>query len=172
MMDEQSLVRGLLSEQTKVMGYIKSFVRRQETAKDIFQEICVLALQKRPEINDEAHLKKWMRTSARFYALRTLRKRAESHLSLDHDVADVMDRRWNSMDSLDQSQMAEALRGCMGALSSANRRMLEKRFVANCDYDRLAKDLNRSVSSLYTAFSRIYSSLARCISDKLSLQPR
>src|SRR5277367_3433164 len=109
MMDEQALVRGLLSEQTKVMGYIKSIVRRHELAKDIFQEVCVLALQKRNEIADETHLKKWMRIAARFYSMRGIRRRHESHLSLDYDVADLMDQKWSQVDPIDRSQLSDAL---------------------------------------------------------------
>lgn len=172
MIDDETLARGLLSEQTKVMGYIRSFVRQHELAKDIFQEVCVLALQKRQEINDEAHLKKWMRTTARFYALKNVYKRDERHLSLENDVADVLDRRWDQSDALDQSRLADALRGCMGALSEQHRLLLEKRFVANQGYGQIASEMARSLNSLYTTFSRIYSFLAKCISERSTPQPR
>ncbi len=149
------------------MGYIKSFVRRQDVAEDIFQEICVLALQKREEITDELHLKKWMRTTARFHALNSNRKRHEAHQTLDEDVANLMDRCWQQNDAIDESRLAEALSGCMSALSSVHRALLEKRFIANLDYNQLAKEMDRSTNSLYTTFSRIYASLAQCISEKL-----
>ena len=115
MMDGEALARGLLREQTMVMGYIRSLVRQHELAKDIFQEVCVVALQKRQEIQDDSHLKKWMRITARFYALKSLYKPDGKHLSLENDVVDVLDHRWEQMDAMDYSRVGEALRGCMGA---------------------------------------------------------
>jgi RNA polymerase sigma factor (sigma-70 family) len=141
-------------------------------AKDIFQEVCVVALQKRREIQDDSHLKKWMRITARFYALKSRYKPDGKHLSLENDVVDVLDRRWEQMDAMDYSRVGEALRGCMGALSEQHRQLLEKRFVANQDYQHIAGEMRRSVNSLYTTLSRIYSALAKCISERLALQPR
>ena len=164
MLTEQDLIRVLLAEQTKVMAYIRSLVRRPDLVTDLFQELCVLAIQKRSEIADEEHLVKWMRTTARFQAMNLNRKRQDFELSLERDVIDLMEPCWNNDDSADQPRIFDALRHCMSRLSPAHRELLRRRFGAEQTYDQMAQEMERSVNSLYAMFSRIYSALARCIS--------
>jgi RNA polymerase sigma-70 factor, ECF subfamily len=168
MLTEQDLIRVLLAEQTKVMAYLRSLVRRPDLVADLFQEICVLALQKRSEISDEEHLKKWMRTTARFHAMNLNRKRKEFELSLDRDVIELMEPCWNSEDTTDQPRIFDALRHCMNGLSPAHRELLRRRFGAEQSYDEMAHEMERSVNSLYAMFSRIYSALARCIALQMA----
>jgi RNA polymerase sigma-70 factor, ECF subfamily len=168
MLTEQDLIRVLLAEQTKVMAYLRSLVRRRDLVTDLFQEICVLAIQKRHEIADEEHLKKWMRTTARFQAMNLNRKREEFELSLDRDVIELMEPCWNSEDTTDQPRIFDALRHCMNGLSPAHRELLRRRFRAEQSYDEMAREMERSVNSLYAMFSRIYSALARCIALQMA----
>ncbi len=55
-MEENAIVRTLVAQRVKVLGYIQSLVRRRHMAEDIFQDVCVLAVEKRHTIQNEAHL--------------------------------------------------------------------------------------------------------------------
>ena len=169
MIDQDTLVRALLSERIKLLGYIQSLVRRPGLAADIFQDVCVLALQKREQIHDEAHLLNWMRTAARLQTLNIIRKRQEQNLSLDQDVMDLMESSWKRHDAPKNSALADALRGCMALLSAKQRTLVDKRFIQDYKLERLAEETNRSMNSLYVTFSRIYSALGKCISQKLAV---
>jgi len=63
--DHDTLLRTLLAERAKVLAYIRTLVRRRETAEDVFQDVCVLALEKRDQIVDPNHLTAWLRTGSR-----------------------------------------------------------------------------------------------------------
>lgn len=168
MLHEQQLVKTLLAEQGRVIAYVQSIVRDPDLADDIFQDVCVLAVEKRAQIQDETHLQKWLLTAARMEALSALRRRKRESLLLDEQVLDAIDASWREQDVLDLTARSDALRRCLSSLSDGHQALVAKRFVNGYDYPRLAAECHRSVSSLYVTFSRIYAFLAKCISDPMS----
>jgi RNA polymerase sigma-70 factor, ECF subfamily len=167
-MKEELLVRLLVSERVKVLAYIRSLVRRYELAEDVFQDICVLAVEKRESIHDEAHFLNWLRTAARLRSLNVLRQRGQRHLSLDDDLLQVLEVQWGGHDQDDSEIMAAAMRRCMEKLAPGARGLIHRRYVEKATYPDLAKELHRPVVSIYTTFSRIYAVLADCVSKQVS----
>jgi RNA polymerase sigma factor (sigma-70 family) len=167
MIDQDTLVRTLLAERVKVLGYIQSLIRRPDLAEDIFQHVCAAAVEKRELIESEAHLMNWMRLAARRQVMNVVRKRQEHHVSLDADVLELMEPVWRQNDAVESAARAEALRSCLSLLSKSHQDLVHKRFVDNYDYDRLASEIHRTVGSLYVTFSRIYAVLGKCISSRL-----
>jgi RNA polymerase sigma factor (sigma-70 family) len=167
MIDEQQMIRTLLAEQVRMLGYIQSIVRRPELADDIFQDVCAVAVEKRGQIKNETHLRNWLRTTARLEALTALRKRRADHVAMDPALLDVLDCTWRDEELADSSAYGDSLRQCLKLLSKPHQALVNRRFYENCDYDRLAVELNRPVDSLYVTFSRIYATLGKCIAGRL-----
>jgi RNA polymerase sigma-70 factor (ECF subfamily) len=168
MVKQELLVRLLVSERVKVLAFIRSMVRRYDLAEDIFQDICVLAIEKQESIRDEAHFLNWMRTVARLRSLNVLRQQGLRHLSLDDDLLHVLEVAWEGHDQDDSEVMAAAIRRCVDSLAPTARGLIHRRYVDKAKYPDLAKELNRPVVSLYTTFSRIYAVLADCVARQLS----
>jgi RNA polymerase sigma-70 factor (ECF subfamily) len=166
-MKEELLVRLMVSERVKVLAFIRSMVRRPELAEDVFQDICVLAVEKRESIRNEEHFLNWLRTAARLRSLSVLRQKGQRHLSLDDDLLDVLEVEWDSHDGDDSESMAAAIRGCVEKLPPAARGLVHRRYVEKAKYPELAKELHRPVVSLYTTFSRIYAVLADCVAKQV-----
>ena len=166
-MKEELLVRLMVSERVKVLAFIRSMVRRYELAEDVFQDICVLAVEKRDSIRDEAHFLNWLRTAARLRSLSVLRQQGQRHLSLDDDLLEVLEVHWEGHDQDNSEMMAASLRRCIERLAPAARGLIHRRYVEKAKYPDLAKELNRPVVSLYTTFSRIYAVLADCVAKQL-----
>jgi RNA polymerase sigma factor (sigma-70 family) len=166
-MKEELLVRLLVSERVKVLAFIRSMVRRHELAEDVFQDICVLAIEKRETIRDEAHFLNWLRTAARLRSLNVLRQKGQRHLSLDDDLLESLEVEWEKHDQDDSEIMSATIRHCVEKLGPAARGLIHRRYVEKAKYPDLAKELNRPVVSLYTTFSRIYAVLADCLSKQV-----
>lgn len=169
-MKEELLVRLLVSERVKVLAFIRSMVRRPELAEDVFQDICVLAVEKRDSIRDEAHFLNWLRTASRLRSLNVLRQKGRRHLSLDDDLLETLEVEWEEHDQEDSEILAAAIRRCVDKLAPAARGLIHRRYVEKAKYPDLAKELNRTVVGLYTTFSRIYAVLADCVSKQVALQ--
>ena len=116
-MKEELLVRLLVSERVKVLAFIRSMVRRHELAEDVFQDICVLAVEKRESIRDEAHFLNWLRTAARLRSLNVLRQQGQRHLSLDDDLLEILEVEWEGHDQDNSETMAAAIRRCIDKLA-------------------------------------------------------
>jgi RNA polymerase sigma-70 factor (ECF subfamily) len=164
----RDLVRVLVAERVKILAYIDSMIRDEELAEDLFQEVCVLAVEKSASILDETHLVKWLRTTARFNALNAIQKRNKRSLTLPESVLDRLESKWQQRDGAQSSDRADALRHCEELLPARTKELLRKRFVEGISYEQLAKGVGRPVNSLYVTFSRIFTSLGNCVMDRLA----
>jgi DNA-directed RNA polymerase specialized sigma24 family protein len=74
-MKPDSVVRVLIRDRAKLLGYIWAILRDSHLADDVFQDVTVLALEHAAEFNDDGHLLLWCRKAARFKALEILRSK-------------------------------------------------------------------------------------------------
>ena len=163
------LLRKVLGERVRVLAIIRSIVRRRDIAEDVFQDLCVLAIQKRAEIQNESHLAGWLRTAARQLALNVSRKHANRSVLLGDKVHDLMEPHWRRQQArAGGSALGDALDACLGKLSESARRVIHGRYVDGLDCIELARRLNRPVGSLYVSLSRIHKQLAECVLRRVS----
>lgn len=166
-MDSETVVRLLVAERAKALAFISSIVRRDELAEDVFQDVCVLALQKCESIKDELHFMKWLRTTGRQRSLQVLASRQARQLSLSDELLDLMELNWNAHDATDRTAALEALNYCMDLLPPRARDLVHKRYTHQVAYASLAAELKRPINSLYVTFSRIHAALADCVFKRL-----
>jgi RNA polymerase sigma-70 factor, ECF subfamily len=164
---QRELVRVLVAERVKMLAYIDSLVRDESLSEDLFQEVCMLAVEKAASIRDELHLVKWLRTTARFHALNAMQKRL-NNVSLANDVLDSLESKWQSAyDATNTNDRADALRTCVDKMPTKSKDLIQKRYVQEMTYEQLAQNLGRPIDSLYVTFSRIFATLGNCIMEQL-----
>jgi RNA polymerase sigma-70 factor (ECF subfamily) len=164
---QEQLVRLLIAERGKVLAYIRSIVRGEHMAEDVFQDVSMLAIRKQQEINDEAHFLKWMRTAARLEALNAIRKARVRELSLDDQVLQDLEAQWARYDDDSDSRASAALAECITRLSPAAQRIIRERYESGRSVTDLARLMGRQVNSLYVAISRIYRTLSDCVARRM-----
>ena len=161
-------MRVLVSERAQVLAFLRCMVRNPDVAEDLFQNVCVLALEKREAIQDEHHLRKWMRTTGRLEAMNFVRRRGNLQKSLDSGLLELLESSWDELDADDSALRAAALRDCMDQLPPPARELVRKRYFEGIRYPQIAASLGRSVESLYVTFRRIHVALADCVSKRLA----
>ena len=170
-------VRLLLSDRGRLLGYIRSIVRDEHIAEDVFQAISILVIEKCDEIADEAHFRGWIRTAARLEALSAGRKRASAPQSLDGHVHDLLDSTWQENDPGPDADRMSALRTCLEKLSPYARKLVQLRYVEGVSGQELANRVGRKLGTASTGLSRAHNSLAQChllsfrFSDDSSMMP-
>jgi RNA polymerase sigma factor (sigma-70 family) len=165
---QDQLIRLLMAERGKVLAYIRSIVRRDDMAEDVFQDVSILALNKRAEIIDEHHFLRWIRAASKLTALNAIRKARVRELTLDDQVLDVLEANWARTDDDSEAAVAAALDECLKGLSPSAQQIIRERFEAGRSVIEVAKVTGRQVDSLYVAISRIYRALSDCISRRLA----
>jgi RNA polymerase sigma-70 factor (ECF subfamily) len=163
---QDQLVRLLISERGKVLAYIRSIVRSEHLAEDVFQDISILAIRKQNEIQNEVHFLKWVRTASRLEALNAVRKAKVRELTLDDKVLDDLESGWDRHDDDPDARVRTALDECLAGLSPAAQRILRERYESGRSVGELAKIMGRQVDGLYVAISRIYRTLSDCVTRR------
>ena len=164
---QEQLVRLLIAERGKVLAFIRSIVRREHLAEDVFQDVSILAMRKQDEIRDEHHFLRWVRTAARLEALNAVRRAKLRELTLDDQVLDGLEAHWRRYDDNPDAQLSAALSECLTALPPGAQRIIRERYESGRSVGELAKAMNRPVESLYVAISRIYRTLSDCVARRV-----
>jgi len=167
-LDQDTLLRLLLSQRASLLGYILSIVRDTHLAEDVFQAVSLITLKKGGEVEEADRFAGWVRRTARFEALNALRKRRNAPLVIDEAVLDALEDHWGAADP--DPPAADALRECVRGLTDRSRQILELRYRENVGGAALAAKLGRPVNTVYVALSRIHKTLAACVRRHLSRQ--
>ena len=165
--EQAVVVRVLVAECAKLLAYIWSIVRDEHTMEDVFQEISILAVEKREQIDNEQGLLPWLRQTAKFCSLRALCSRGKL-VSLDDDLLLKLDVAWSAYDSLPSTSLVDSLLACVSQLSPYAQRIVALRYVDGLSGIEVAARLQREVRTIYMALSRIHNSLRRCMQERLA----
>jgi RNA polymerase sigma-70 factor, ECF subfamily len=167
-LSETELVRWLLSERARLLAYIWAIVRDNHLTEDIFQEVSLLAVDKRSEIRNSAALPVWLRKAARFHALAAIRRDRKNPAVLSNEVLDALDRSWASRDQASAAATVEALQQCLAELAPKSRELVALRYQDRLSGDEVAGRLGVKVHSVYVALGRVHRALRDCIQRRLS----
>src|SRR5688572_2593374 len=132
-MEPNAVVRALIRDRAKLLGYIWVIVRDHHAAEDVFGDVTVLAMERAGEIDDEAHLALWARKAARLKALEAMRQRNRGRrgtVSLDDHVIEMIEADWGvAVDGIVAGAEVDHLRSCVERLTPRARRILHLRYV-------------------------------------------
>ncbi|MEM7452999.1 MAG: sigma-70 family RNA polymerase sigma factor [Planctomycetota bacterium] len=160
MLTEDEMVRLLMRERVRILGYVRSIVGHAEMAEDIFQEVAVVALRKRSEVTELRSPGAWFRKIARLQSMNAIRKKKAA--GLDPAVLDLLDAVWDQRD-LDGSLRVEGLRECIGKLPDKIKRVVELRYNQSLGSQVVANQLSLPINTVYVYVSRAHRMLKDCI---------
>ncbi|MEM1355485.1 MAG: sigma-70 family RNA polymerase sigma factor [Planctomycetota bacterium] len=163
---EQTL-RLLLSRRSALIAYLHVYVCDLYAAEDLFQEVALRALEKHPDIRDEASAYAWLRKVARNCAIDWLRRNKRQPITLEAETLELLDLQWAQDKTRNSNELHESLSECISQLTPRARQLVEQRFKNQMTTREIAEASGRKTDSIYTAFSRIYSALADCLRAKL-----
>lgn len=107
--EQDTLVRVLVKDRAKLLAYIWAIVSDVHTAEDVLSDVTVLAVKKREQITDEAHLAGWLRVVARTEALKALRTQHGRATPMSDRLIDLLDAEWARRDGDHSAVLAAKL---------------------------------------------------------------
>ncbi|MBI1368341.1 MAG: sigma-70 family RNA polymerase sigma factor [Planctomycetes bacterium] len=162
------IVRTLMRDRAKLLAYIWSIVHDGHIAEDVLQDVSVIAVEKREQIENEAVLAAWLRTTARHRALYALRQGRSKPLTLDAGVLDQLEGEWAERDAVPTNRLMDALRECLSHLTPHARRIIDLRYMRSCSSQQIAADLGLSVAAVYKTTTRAHAALSDCVRERMS----
>lgn len=156
-------LKWLVDEQVAIVAYIRTIVQDPHAAEDVFQNVALVAVRKRPSGDQRSRFIAWARAAARLEALNWVRRQRRAPRPLDAEALErCVPKRDGAMPELRMSAV-ELLHACVDRLPPHSRRMLDLRYVHGEDCTAIATRLNRSVGAVYVTFNRIHRQLERCM---------
>jgi RNA polymerase sigma-70 factor (ECF subfamily) len=165
--DEQAVVSVLLRERSKLIAYAWSMVRSFHVAEDVFQEVSMLALEKRGEIHGPEQVLPWLRTVVRHRALKARAKSVRGPVAMDEQLLDLLEDAWQAQDAERSTDLMDALERCLAKLTPRAREIIRYRYGLGMSGIDVARALDRQVHAVYKALARIHVTLAECIQRRI-----
>lgn len=147
-LDSAQIVRVLMAERGKLFSYIWAMVGDAHLAEDVFQDVSLFAITKGGDVTDEPHLRVWLRRTARFKSLESLRRLKRSPAPLDESVIEKLEEYWVQYDATPESDLVEILRECIRLLSPNRRKLMVLRYVSEMRTRDIAQRLRRQVATI------------------------
>jgi RNA polymerase sigma-70 factor (ECF subfamily) len=166
MSDPATVSRLLLKHRHEVLAYLYSALPDYHAVEDLFQEVCLVVVQKAADFQEGSNFAAWTRTIARNKLREQLRKR--SGVLLDDAFFDGLDRAFEeARAALDPDLRKEALRLCLSELQEGARQIVTLRYDEGLDPASIAGRMGRSRASVNSLLQRIREILKECVGRRL-----
>ncbi|QDT66680.1 sigma-70 family RNA polymerase sigma factor [Calycomorphotria hydatis] len=147
-------------------SYLSTLVLNSADAEDVFQELSINLWRHFDEYDREKSFLAWARVfafnSARTYWERRNRRRLGS---LDHDTLQNLSRAYKGQSEFLELRR-EQIRKCIAELREEDQKFVAIAYGDDASLVKYAKQMQRSVDSLYKRISRIRHKLKRCVERK------
>ena len=168
----------LVCEHDKLEAYVWQIVKDDHLARDVLQEMALVATRKLDQIADREHFAAWARVTCRNISFELLRfhggglasdAQREAHGELGLVALHrLVEDDWRQLDQTDSYELTAALRRCLARLGPAARQMIDLRYGQGMRSSEVAERLGRKVTTVYMTLSRIHRSLGDCVRQTLA----
>lgn len=168
-MDQRRIVRVLLENRGRLTGYAVAILRSPSDTDDVFQDVCLRAMESPDTFESDQHLVHWAMTVTRNLAIDALRKSERANRQLDAAVLDTFEQQFGDIaggGSVD-TEIDEALEHCIGKLTDDQRDLLDLKYRSALSTGDVAKRTDRSRDAIYKAMARIHTALFKCITGRV-----
>jgi RNA polymerase sigma-70 factor, ECF subfamily len=169
-LDNQQIVELIMHNRMRLISYARSIACDFHTAEDIYQKMCLKAIQSSEAFEDADHLLKWAWIVCRNEALKSLRNQKNSSVVLDEQIIETIQNAFETPSFMDDPETLNLLEECISKLSMPTKKLLEYRYKHNLSGPKLAASLNKNVKTVYVAISRAHRALHDCMSRQLKME--
>jgi RNA polymerase sigma-70 factor (ECF subfamily) len=160
----------VMKSRPRLHGYAWVVTGDPDLAEDVLQEVSLLALQKKDEINDETHLQGWLHESIRRQGLSVRRTKMAQAMQLSSEVLAMLAEVQVDQHNASHTAQVKALRQCIELLGDKSRDTLALRYGDGLKPAQIAEETSRPVRSVYQMITRAHASLRDCVTKKLAAE--
>lgn len=159
---EEAFMRLFLQSERRFLGYILSLVPHLPDAEDLLQDACTTMWRKYDEFEPGTDFAAWGIAISRYQVLRHRRKAQTSKVVFSEPLMMQIAEAAETLDS-QNSARSEALASCLAKLREKDRELIRLRYFAENSTKETARQVDRSVESVYKSLSRIREHLLLCV---------
>src|SRR5213076_98128 len=130
----------------------------------------VVAIEKGPDLPDDAAFGRWMREVIRRIALDALGRRQRAPRLMDPQLLELLEPAWEREDAQWGGDLRQSLRRCMDKLGDRARLLLQERYQKRLTGSRLAERVGLTINSAYATLTRLHRVLEECMRKSMTQQ--
>jgi len=162
MSDAAQIAQLVVKHRHGLLAYLYGVLPDAHVAEDLFQEVCVVAVQKAAEFQDGTNFVAWARTIARNKLREHLRRR--SGVAVDDAFFDELESAFDDVRAkVEPDLRKEALRRCLGEIQDRARQMLVWRYDEGLSAAMIADRSGQSRAAVNSLLQRIREILRDCV---------
>src|SRR5262245_40076849 len=164
---DDRFVELMTKNQLRLRSFILTLVRDAATADEVMQDSSRVVWKKRAEFDYEKDFFRWACGVALLEVLQYRRRADCDRLLFDEELINVL--AVDYMEHVeDWDQQRSALRGCMQKLPARDRWLLDARYLSGVKTAKIAEQLGRPPSTVYSSLSRLRQTLLRCVNSTIA----
>lgn len=161
----------LMQQRSALYAYIFACLRDHTATEDVLQNVAMAAIESCGQLQDEAGFLPWAREIARRRVL-AYQRVGRREQPIDPELAA---RLAEAADRVDQDRPVpthrDALLSCLDRLDARSRQLLALRYDSTLgDADAIARQLGKSVQSVYAQVKRLKAILRECVEKHLAAE--
>jgi RNA polymerase sigma-70 factor (ECF subfamily) len=169
MLTHSDKIERLLTERMPLTAFIACVTRNYHLAEDVYQEICVKAINSEISFESDAHLVNWFRLSARNRAIDLIRAREGRYEGLSEAALAAIEQDWDSVAIQQSEERKLALVKCLQKLTPRSREIIKLRYFEHRSGREIAEFIGGKTASAYQAIARIHKTLGECVRQQLNM---
>lgn len=163
----EEFIRAFTQSQRKLFLYLLPLLGNATDADEVLQETNLIIWAKWRQFELGTNFLAWSRAIARLEVFRYRRSRSHKMTFLEDDILELVAQR--TADVTDESeQRQEALNECVSELRPKDRELIQLRYAAGANGEKVAEQINRPSNSVYQSLGRIRRVLMECVRMKLA----
>ena len=164
--------------QARVLGYVRRFVRNEEEALDVTQEVFIKAFQAMAGFDGRASLRSWLFRIAHNLCIDRARKRGRSPVELSMEPTiegdepfEFADSRWHPSDSLLVDELSDILENAIATMSEKLKTVLLLHDQEDLGYEEIAQAIDVPVGTVKSRLFLARAHVQRYVRAYLDGQP-
>lgn len=158
----------VLEHHVRVRAFVRSLGVEPDWVDDIAQEAFVKAYQDWDSFDQSRDFGKWVRGIAANIVRNEIRKQARRRRILHSDLVHLLLDRHESTEEAPEPVAIEAVRVCLGKLSSSSRAVIEGRYRDGLTARELAEKFEKTAANVRQMLVRIRREIRNCVEQQLT----
>ena len=158
----QRFLRLFLASRSQINGFILFLVPNSLDAEEVFQETAAVMWEKFHDYEEGTNFTAWAKKIALYKVMEFRRRESRKTLHFDHEVLEkIVEASEGVLEQ--QQEQRNALRKCIEKLCEPDRSLVRVRYEQGLPISIMARDMKKSVHTLYRKISKIHEVLRRCV---------
>ncbi len=163
---EAEFLRLLATHDAQIAACVHALIPLWNDAEDVLQDTRTRLWEQFDQFEPGSNFAAWARTVARYQVRGYYTQQGRERMTFSPEVVEAISARIDS--EPDAGEYSEALVHCVRLLSKKHQLLLHQHYTQGMKLPEIAELSGRSLSGLYSTFTRIRGQLLGCVRRRLS----